>query len=150
MSIQTNNNISSKALKPINFPWIRTSSQPYLKIIYSIVLQTMNIKSYNFLFQYPWKAVYNTMRYYCVYICLYFLVNWIKLNLSVIVSFLVPGLNYIFHIFLVSVTVIGYTWICCSVRSSSKKEGGWCREGRKGVLLFYPSASITLSEYKKS
>ncbi len=33
-----------------------------------------------------------------MYNSLYFLVNWIKLNLSVIVSFWVPGLNHIFFV----------------------------------------------------
>ena len=32
---------SSMALKPINIRWIRTSSQPYCKIMYCIVIQTI-------------------------------------------------------------------------------------------------------------
>ena len=58
----------SMASKLIN---IRTSSKPYWKILYSIVSQTIfnqyhkinsSCASFNLIFFYPWKAVYNTLR----------------------------------------------------------------------------------------
>ena len=70
--------VSSLASKPINIRWIKTIFLAILKFMYSIVLQSIFNEYYNkahkplkankrvlilwFLFRYPWKAVYNTMR----------------------------------------------------------------------------------------
>ena len=45
--IHMKNDFYSMALKPINIRWIRTGSQQYFKIMYSIVLQTIFIVSEN-------------------------------------------------------------------------------------------------------
>jgi len=57
------NMFSIMAFKPINIHWIRTGSQPYGKIMYSIVVYSVFYKYKKCtIILYPRKAVYNTMR----------------------------------------------------------------------------------------
>ena len=55
------------ASKPIDILWVKIGSQPYLKIMYSIVLYPVFYKcktGFNLIIVhfYPLKAVYNTMQ----------------------------------------------------------------------------------------